>query len=131
MKLRHLDDWNARRQAIAAAYLDGLADTELTLPHVPDWAEPVWHLFVVRHPQRDALQQRLTAAGIGTLIHYPIPPHRQEAYAQFDFAPDAFPIAARIADELLSLPIGPQLRPSQRDAVINRIQSNLAPTLNS
>ena len=109
VKLRHLDAWNARRTAIAAAYLDRLADTDLVLPQVPDWADPVWHLFVVRHPQRDALQSRLSAAGIGTLIHYPIPPHKQQAYAAAGFPPDAFPLAAQIADEVLSLPMGPQL----------------------
>ena len=81
VKLAHLDEWNARRRAIAARYQRGLAGCGLTLPHVPEWAEPVWHLYVVQHPQRDALQQALTDAGVGTLIHYPIPPHRQQAYA--------------------------------------------------
>lgn len=109
VKLRHLDDWNVRRQAIAAIYLSRLADTDLILPDVPSWADPVWHLFVVRHPQRDALQRRLIEAGIDSLIHYPIPPHKQAAYAPTGFATDALPIAARIADEVLSLPMGPQL----------------------
>ena len=54
---------------------------QLVLPHTPSWAEPIWHLFVIRHPQRDALQQKLTEAGIGTLIHYPVPPHRSGAYS--------------------------------------------------
>ena len=109
VKLKHLDAWNARRGAVARRYLDELRDTALTLPHVPEWAEPAWHLFVIRHPQRDLLQQKLTAAGIGTLIHYPIPPHRQQAYARAGFATDNFPIASRIADTVLSLPMGPHL----------------------
>ena len=81
VKLAHLDEWNERRRAIAARYQSGLAGCGLALPHVPEWAEPVWHLYVVQHPQRDALQQALNDAGVGTLIHYPIPPHRQQAYA--------------------------------------------------
>ena len=117
VKLRHLDAWNLRRAAIAATYLDGLAGTGLTLPHVPDWADPVWHLFVVRHPQRDALQRWLSAAGIVTLIHYPIPPHKQAAYAHANFAADAFPLASRLADEALSLPMGPQLALSESGRV--------------
>lgn len=110
VKLQHLDAWNARRRTIAAHYLETLKHQKLTLPHVPDWAEPVWHLFVVRHAQRGALQQRLTEAGIGTLVHYPIPPHKQDAYAEQGFPPEAFPLASRIADEVLSLPIGPHLQ---------------------
>lgn len=109
VKLKHLDEWNARRAQIARLYLDGLGDTGVTLPHVPQWAEPAWHLFVIRHAQRDALQKKLTDAGIGTLIHYPIPPHRQQAYQALGFPPDAFPSASRIADTVLSLPMGPHL----------------------
>jgi dTDP-4-amino-4,6-dideoxygalactose transaminase len=118
VKLRHLDNWNARRQALAAAYLDGLALTGLTPPHIPDWADPVWHLFVVRHPQRDALAQRLEAAGIGSLIHYPIPPHRQQAYADAGFAAGAFPLAEAMAGEVMSLPIGPQMDPISLDVIL-------------
>lgn len=124
-KLRHLDTWNVRRAAIASAYLEGLADTDLILPQVPDWAEPVWHLFVVRHPQRDALQRQLGAAGIGTHIHYPIPPHKQQAYAPGGSPPDGLPLAAGLADEVLSLPMGPQLTRSDRDRVLDRLVSNL------
>lgn len=109
VKLAHLDAWNERRRKIAALYLDRLRDTRLTLPEVPNWAEPVWHLFVVRHPDRDALRQSLQEAGIGTLIHYPIAPHMQRAYAGLGIAPDALPIARQLADEVLSLPIGPQM----------------------
>ena len=118
VKLRHLDEWNGRRSALARQYLAALAGSGLLLPQVPEWAEPAWHLFVVRHPRRDALQQRLTEAGIGSLIHYPIPPHKQRAYAEARFATDAFPLASHMADEVLSLPIGPHLAGLQADAVI-------------
>ena len=109
VKLEYLDDWNNRRRTIADLYTKGLADRGLILPHVPDWADPVWHLYVVRSAKRDALQKHLGAAGVGTLIHYPIPPHMQEAYAGLGLAADAFPLARQMADEVLSLPIGPQL----------------------
>ena len=118
VKLAHLDEWNARRSAIAARYQLGLADCGLTLPHVPDWAEPAWHLFVVQHPKRDALHNALADAGVGTLIHYPIPPHRQKAYAHADWALGSLPLAERMADEVLSLPIGPHLQSDQVDTVI-------------
>src|SRR5918997_2085576 len=71
VKLTMLDGWNARRRALATEYLEALNSAPITLPFVPGWAEPVWHLFVVRHPQRDALQKHLAGGGIGTLIHYP------------------------------------------------------------
>jgi dTDP-4-amino-4,6-dideoxygalactose transaminase len=115
VKLKYLDDWTDRRRTIADLYTKGLADSGLILPNVPDWADPVWHLYVVRSSERDALQRRLGAAGIGTLIHYPIPPHMQDAYAGLGFAADAFPLTRQIAGDVLSLPIGPQL--SHIDAV--------------
>lgn len=109
VKLKVLDDWTERRRAIAAQYLEGLKDSGLILPHVPAWAAPVWHLFVVRTKARDEVKAQLTKAGIGTLIHYPIPPHLQGAYADMGFEAEAFPIARRLAQEVLSLPMGPQL----------------------
>lgn len=118
VKLAHLDEWNARREALAERYLAGLAGCGLGLPEVPAWADPVWHLFVVRHPRRDDLQRALNVAGIGNLIHYPTPPHRQQAYAGL-FAADAFPVANRLAAEVLSLPMGPQLTAGEVDRVID------------
>jgi len=109
VKLPHLDAWTKRRRDIATAYTEGLADSGLILPYVPDWAEPAWHLYVVRSSERDALQARLRSAGIGTLIHYPIPPHMQDAYAEMGCAPEGLPLAKCLADEVLSLPMGPQL----------------------
>lgn len=126
VKLKHLDDWNARRATLAMQYLHGLSSTGLMLPQVSDWADPAWHLFVVRHPQRDALHQALTDAGIGSLIHYPIPPHKQQAYADLGWTPNAFPLATRMADTLLSLPMGPHLQETQVAQVIQVLHSAVA-----
>lgn len=125
VKLRHLDSWNARRGLIAAEYIRGLAGSGLTLPHVPAWAQTSWHLFVVGHPRREQLARLLDQAGIGTLVHYPIPPHRQHAYAAANFQPNAFPIASRMAAEVLSLPIGPHMDVQAAMAVVNAVQRAL------
>jgi dTDP-4-amino-4,6-dideoxygalactose transaminase len=118
VKLKVLDEWNARRARIAARYTTAFAETKLGLPAVSEGAESTWHLYVVRHPQRDQLQRALTEAGIGTLIHYPIPPHLQQAYAADGFAAQRFPIAERMAGQVLSLPMGPQLDDDGVEAVI-------------
>jgi dTDP-4-amino-4,6-dideoxygalactose transaminase len=109
VKLQHLDAWNDRRVQIAKRYLKELSSTFCVLPETPDWALPAWHLFVVRTEYRDALQAHLQASGVGTLIHYPIPPHSQAAYAGLGFKLDQFPIATQLAKEVLSLPMGPHL----------------------
>ena len=126
VKLAHLDDWNARRKAIAAQYRVGLADCGLGLPQVPAFADPVWHLFVVRHPRRDELQKRLAERGVGSLIHYPIPPHRQTAYADAGFAPGDFPLANMQAEQVLSLPMGPHLSRADADEVVQRVREAAA-----
>jgi dTDP-4-amino-4,6-dideoxygalactose transaminase len=127
VKLRKLDEWNGRRSKIAAKYLSLLpAKNGLRLPHVPAWAEPVWHLFVVQHPRRDALQQKLTEFGIGTLIHYPVPPHLSGAYADAGFKPGAFPIAEELAGSVLSIPIGPHCTDEQLTTVAAEIASAIA-----
>jgi len=118
VKLLHLDEWNNRRRAIADFYQKTLVDCGLTLPFVPDGAEPVWHLYVVQHPQRDRLHRALTDAGIGTLIHYPIPPHLQKAYAQAGWGAGAFPLAEFMAARVLSLPIGPSMTLDQAATVV-------------
>lgn len=110
VKLGHLDAWNDRRRAIAARYGAALVDTRLVQPQVPDWAEPVWHLYVIRSRDRDRLQRRLTEASIETLIHYPIPPHQQGAYRELGYEPQAFPLAHVLAEQVLSLPMGPHLQ---------------------
>jgi dTDP-4-amino-4,6-dideoxygalactose transaminase len=110
VKLKHLDRWNERRKAVAREYLEALADVpNLTLPRVPEWADPCWHLFVVRHPRRDALQRHLRKAGIETMIHYPVPPHLSEAYADQGWKLGDFPVTERIANTVLSLPMSPHL----------------------
>jgi dTDP-4-amino-4,6-dideoxygalactose transaminase len=119
VKLRHLDEWNARRSAVARQYQQGLAGGSLTLPHVPNWADPVWHLYVVQHPQRDTLQNALATAGVDTLIHYPIPPHLQQAYALADWGLRTFPLAEHMAKKVLSLPMGPHLGTEQVASVID------------
>ena len=125
VKLKVLDAWNARRAQIASRYQTALANTALTLPLVPEWAEPAWHLYVVQHPQRDALQKTLGEAGIGTLIHYPIPPHLQRAYASAGYIKGQFPIAERIANQCLSLPMGPHLNAASAAAVIAGLKAAL------
>jgi dTDP-4-amino-4,6-dideoxygalactose transaminase len=91
-------------------------------PEVPAWAEPVWHLYVVQHPERDGLQKAMQEAGIGTLIHYPIPPHLQKAYRDAGYAAGRFPIAESMANRLLSLPMGPQLDDASVTAVIEALK---------
>jgi dTDP-4-amino-4,6-dideoxygalactose transaminase len=119
VKLKRLDEWNARRRAVAGRYLSELRGVDgLALPCVPEWAEPVWHIFAVRHRRRDALQRHLEQAGIGTLIHYPVPPHLSGAYASAGYKPGDFPVAEEIAATELSLPIGPHLDPAAQDSVI-------------
>ena len=119
VKLKVLDEWNARRSNIAECYSDELKNTGLLLPLVPEWAKPVWHLYVVQHPQRDNLQKQLSEADIGTLIHYPIPPHLQAAYAELGFSKGDLPIAERIHQNVLSLPIGPHLGKEHLKSVID------------
>lgn len=110
VKLIRLDEWNRRREVLAEFYLNSLLDIpNLTLPFVPGWAQPVWHLFVVRHPLRDQLQQRLSDAGIGTLIHYPVPPHLSGAYAEDGGIQHSLSTAEELAATVLSLPMGSHL----------------------
>jgi dTDP-4-amino-4,6-dideoxygalactose transaminase len=123
VKLDHLDSWNARRSAIAARYRDGLAGCPgITMPAVPNWAEPVWHLFVILAEQRDALAAHLATRGIETLVHYPIPPHRQRAYSEMGLGEGSLPIAEGHADRLLSLPIGPHLAAADAELVIDAVR---------
>ncbi len=118
VKLKYLDEWNARRAAIASRYLEGLKGSGLTLPHVPEWAEPVWHLFVVRSTHRDELQSRLKREGIDTMIHYPAPPGVQKAYNDLGYTKERYPIASDVSNSLLSLPMGPHLSESKVSRVV-------------
>jgi dTDP-4-amino-4,6-dideoxygalactose transaminase len=120
-KLPHLEAWNARRDTVAARYLERLRDLPLRLPALIPDAESSWHLFAIRNSERDALRDHLAAAGIDCLIHYPIPPHLQDAYAPLGHRKGAFPIAERIAAETLSLPIGPHMGLDDADRVCDAI----------
>jgi len=108
VKLQYLDKWNVHRKKIANWYLEKLKSSfeKLILPVIPSWVDPCWHLFVVRSSKRDDLQFKLTKMGISTLIHYPIPPHMQKAYKHLGYSSGSFPIAEKLANEVLSLPMG-------------------------
>lgn len=126
VKLRVLDDWNERRRRLARRYETELAGTELTLPAVRSWAEPVWHLYVIRSKKRDQLQAALRNRGVETLIHYPTPPHLQPAYQDLRRPEGSFPISERIDREVLSLPMGPHLNEQQREYVVSSAREALA-----
>ena len=124
VKLTRLDEWNARRKELATRYRTSLAGcNSLTLPTVAAWSEPAWHLFVVLHPQRDLFQKALVAAGVTTLIHYPIPPHRQQAYTQASSERSEFLIADEIANRCISLPIGPHLNEADAFALLAAVKA--------
>lgn len=123
VKLKVLDAWNARRARIASRYTTALAETGLVLPSVPEGVDPVWHLYVVQSSRRSELQKTLDEAGIATLIHYPIPPHLQPAYSKAGYTKGQFPIAEKLADRVLSLPIGPQLDDGDIATVIATIKA--------
>lgn len=123
VKLKVLDRWNARRHQVAARYSEEIELPELVLPAMPSWVESAWHLYVIRHPQREKFKKYLEGSGIGTLIHYPIPPHRQAAYAKEGFTSTVFPIADKLANEVLSLPMGPAMTEDQISYVVSKINA--------
>ena len=123
--LAHLAEWTERRRGLAALYRRGLEGLGLTLPVEEPYARAVWHLFVVRHPRRDALAEGLKARGVGTLIHYPIPLHLQPALADGGGQPGDFPVAERAAREILSLPLYPGLTDAQAEAVVAATRATL------
>ena len=124
IKLTKLDEWNEKRKRIAEEYLQMLEGScDLTLPYVPNWADPVWHLFVVRHPKRDLLQEYLNQNGVGTLIHYPLPPHLQAAYAELRYERGQFPISENMADEVLSLPMSSHLSALELGHVVQKLST--------
>lgn len=123
VKLRYLETWNAQRGKVAQQYLQALSEcSDLILPSVAPATEPVWHQFVVRHRLRDKLQAHLQEAGVGTLVHYPVPPHLSGAYADSGWKRGDFPITEELADTVLSIPMGPHLGDEEIAFVIRTLQ---------
>jgi dTDP-4-amino-4,6-dideoxygalactose transaminase len=120
-KLPLLDEWNKRRAAIADYYRTHLSNSSVRVPVPHADCVSSWHLFPIFSPRRDALQARLKEAGVETLIHYPIPPHLQEAYRFLGFEKGAFPIAEVLAETELSLPMGPHMTLEQAAYVCETI----------
>lgn len=125
VKLARMDEWNDRRRSIARRYHQELAGTTLALQEVAETTESVWHLYVVRSGVRDKLMKSLADRGISTLIHYPVPPHLQVAYAHLGMRSGAFPIAETLATEVLSLPIGPAMSDADQSEVIDAVKAVL------
>ncbi len=123
VKLKILSSWNKRRQSIATKYLRDLEGLDLIVPTVPVWCEPVWHLFVIKTSNREGLKKYLESVGIQTMIHYPVPPHMQEAYIDLNLKEGSLPISESIHKECLSLPIGPHLLEEEYNFIIKEINS--------
>lgn len=125
VKLRHLDDWNNQRRQVAQQYRDLLAGTGVGLPDVPPGTEPVYHLFVIRVAERDRVLSEVRAQGIGAGVHYPIPLHLQPAFRHLGYRPGSFPHAERAAQEVLSLPIYPEITPTQLQEVVAALKGSV------
>ena len=125
-KLRRLAGWNADRRTAAARYDELLSGCDAVVrPRTLSGNEHVWHLYTVRVPDRDRVLKELHAAGIGAGIHYPVPIHLTNAFAGLDYAPGAFPVAERTAQELLSLPLFPEITATQQERVVSVLMSVL------
>jgi dTDP-4-amino-4,6-dideoxygalactose transaminase len=124
VKLRHLAQWNESRRRLAHRYHKLLEETKesVVLPQEAPWTKGVYHLYVVRVQDREALQAHLAEAGIGSGIHYPIPLHLQKAYENLPYKKGDFPVTERVAAEIISLPMFPQLSPEQQDVVVARMK---------
>lgn len=120
VKLKYLDSWNDRRRLIASKYLNNINNKKILLPLDDDLARSSWHLFVVRTKYRDKLAKYLLEQNIQTIIHYPIPPHKQECY-KIEFKNFLCELTSNICNEILSLPIGPHLKDHEVDYVIEKI----------
>ena len=126
MRLGRLADDNGRRRRLASRYTETLAGLgQLLTPIEADWAEAVYHLYVVRSPDRDGLQERLRSRGIETLIHYPIACHRQPAFASLGLRAGDFPVAERLAAEVLSLPLWPSMGEAMVDRVVRSVAAGV------
>lgn len=118
VKLRRLDEWNALRRQHAKRFVEAFSDTQLKTVATNVNADPVWHLFVVRVPNRESLQKKLADAGIATGIHYPTPLHLQPAYRNLGVAPGSLPVTERVASEIVSLPMYPELASEELEYII-------------
>jgi dTDP-4-amino-4,6-dideoxygalactose transaminase len=123
VELKHLPAWTAARRRLAHRYHEKLAGTSLRLPLEAPGAESAWHLYVVRHPQRDALKAHLDAHGIGNAVHYPLPLHLQKCYAELGYKVGDFPVSERACKEVLALPFFPAMTDAQQDRVIEVVRS--------
>lgn len=126
VKLKHLESWNKRRREIAAEYDRELAGLPLRLPEIEDFAETVYHLYVIRSDKRDALKAHLDANKIGNGLHYPLPLHLQKAFAHLGYREADFPVSEKAAKECLSLPIFPEMTEKQINSVIAAIKKFFA-----
>ncbi len=124
VKLRHLAKWNEARRTLAHHYHELFADAKdsIVIPIEAPWTKGVYHLYVVRVPDREALQAHLSEAGIGTGIHYPIPLHLQKAYEHLGYRKGAFPVTERVAAEIVSLPMFPQLTADEQFEVVHQVK---------
>ena len=121
VKLRHLDEDVALRQSVAKRYCSEINNPKITLPAISDWSAHAFHLFPVRCAERDRLQQYLTECGVQTIIHYPIPPHKQECYSEWNSL--SLPVTELIHNEELSLPISPVMSDEEVSAVIEAVNN--------
>ena len=124
VKLRHLDEWNSQRRQHARRYAELLSDASVVLPQQGSDEELVWHLYVVRSLQRDALKAHLESRGVMTGLHYPTPIHLQSAYSDAGYRKGDFPVCERLAQEILSLPMYPELTPEKLLRVADAIMSS-------
>jgi dTDP-4-amino-4,6-dideoxygalactose transaminase len=124
VKLNTLDAWNTKRREVASIYSAQIQHADVLTPTVPEFAEPVWHLYVVRTHQRDALRDAMQACGVGTVIHYPVPPHMQACYPEF--VNNRLPLAEQLANEVLSLPMSPVMTREQVVKVVESVNEFVA-----
>jgi dTDP-4-amino-4,6-dideoxygalactose transaminase len=124
VKLKYLQEWTSQRQEIAGWYNEALKNIgDLILPSIAEHATHVYHIYMIRTKSREKLQNHLSENGIGSLIHYPIPPHLQKAYQSLGFKKGDFPIAEEIADTCLSLPLWPGMKQSEVDYIAENISN--------
>jgi dTDP-4-amino-4,6-dideoxygalactose transaminase len=121
-KLPFLSEWTEARRRLAARYDELLTNSGVTLPYVAPAANPVWHLYVIRTPERDALLKELESTGIGAGVHYPVPLHLQPAYAELGYKARSLPVTEEVAATCLSLPLYPEMSDEQQDRVVEAVR---------